>query len=391
MKNSALVLGGHVNGYSIINELNEDKSINILLMDYGHSIAKYSNKVTYVGGIPSADELFIKRVMELRDSYGKLVIYPTDDAQLELLHRTYKALSLACYIPINHGNLIKSLDKSFQYELCEEIGVPYPKSINLNAVEDLKLSHKLMYPLLIKPVTRQDLTINVFRNAFIEQERDWVSIRKELEGFIEQGVTFMLSEFVPGDDTNIYAYTSVQDRQSNVINEWIGKKLTQYPNEYGVCCSASNKAPIIVAEQGRRLVEKMKNIGITEPEFKYDERDDSFKLMETNLRSMMWHRVGSASGVKLHLTQYYLATEPYKVAKYQQNMSDSTHLVLMLHEIPNLIARKGYFKQFKANIKCDGKRVWAIYNPDDLKPFFVSLPLLTKMMISACLRRLNLR
>ena len=45
MKGCALILGGHINGYSIVKELSQDKEVDILLMDYGHSIAKYSNKI----------------------------------------------------------------------------------------------------------------------------------------------------------------------------------------------------------------------------------------------------------------------------------------------------------------------------------------------------------
>ncbi|PNG63359.1 hypothetical protein CRN61_29120 [Vibrio vulnificus] len=387
----ALVLGGHINGYSIVKELSQEKEIDILLMDYGHSIAKYSNKCTYHGSIPGNDEDFIKKVRLLFECHGKVVIYPTDDEQLELLHRTYDALVQYAYVPVNPTNLLNNLDKSHQYSVCEDIGIPYPRSMTIETLSDLDEEVNLMFPLLIKPNTRKDLSFPVFRNKYFESHEHWLSAKQEIADFISQGVTFLLSEFIPGDDTNIYAYTCVQDKDSKVRNEWIGKKLTQYPNEYGVFCSASNDSPQVVLTQGRKLVEAMRNIGVCEPEFKYDHRDGLYKLMETNLRSMMWHRVGCITGVNLHLTQYYLATNPDKVKHEQQELDEPQHLVLMLHEIPNLIARKGYFKHFKANIFGKGKRTWAVLDKTDLKPFFASIPLLFKMMVSACLRRLNLR
>ena len=43
----ALVLGGHVNGYSIIKELSEESVNDIALFDYGSSISRFSNKVIY--------------------------------------------------------------------------------------------------------------------------------------------------------------------------------------------------------------------------------------------------------------------------------------------------------------------------------------------------------
>src|SRR5690606_14677023 len=125
-----------------------------------------------------------------------------------------------------------------------------------------------------------------------------------LKDFIGQGVEFIASEFVPGDDTNIYAYTCYRSQDGTIQNEWTGKKLTQYPDNYGVFCSASNEATSEVLEQGRALVKALDAYGIIEPEFKYDMRDQKFKLMEVNLRSMMWHRTGTISGVRLHKSMY---------------------------------------------------------------------------------------
>ena len=56
--------------------------------------------------------------------------------------------------------------------------------------------------------------------------------------------------------------------------------------------------------QGRKLLNGMDIKGIAQPEFKYDFRDQKYKLMEINLRSMMWHRVGNLSGVNLQYSQY---------------------------------------------------------------------------------------
>ena len=45
--NCALVLGGYINGYSIIKELHEEGIKDIALFDSGRSIAGFSNKIIY--------------------------------------------------------------------------------------------------------------------------------------------------------------------------------------------------------------------------------------------------------------------------------------------------------------------------------------------------------
>lgn len=382
----SLVLGGHVNGYSIITELYSHGIKELVLFDYGRSIARYSNKIVSVSSLSPCLSDLKDKIIRLTDDYDYIVIFPTDDKQLEMLANIYNEISSFCYIPINEKSLKKALDKSYQYQVCEEIGVPYPRSKNIEdsiSVSDLE---NLTFPIIIKPITRQDLSIPVFRNLYLE-DLDTLSQNLSLiNSHLKNGVGFLASEFVPGDDTNIYAYTCFKDKNGDIKSEWAGKKLTQYPDNYGVVCSASNEFAEEVLEQGRRLVSELDVCGVIEPEFKYDNRENSFKLMEVNLRSMMWNKVGSSSGVNLHVSLFKSAIKE-DVIRYEQETKDSIHTVLMLHEIPNLLTRKGYLKHFKHNVFGSKRRVWMIFDKGDIKPFLYSLLVLFKMIGRLCLKK----
>ena len=312
--------------------------------------------------------------------------FPTDDLQVENLYQ----IKVFCYLPFNPDTVMQSFDKYYQYSVCEKIGIPYPKTCRLNKVADLEKVEDLIFPVLVKPSTRVDIVQNVFRNIYLEDSEKYLAEKTKLKEFIEQGVEFIASEFVPGDDTNIYAYTCYRSQNGIIQNEWTGKKLTQYPDNYGVFCSASNEAPDMVLEQGRLLVDALDAYGVVEPEFKFDERDGKFKLMEVNLRSMMWHRTGKISGVRLHKSMYdfALGSKPIKDAQYKE---PTIHFVYMVHEVGNLIARKGYWKYFKHNVWGGDKRVWAVYELQDIKPFLYGLYLLSKASVSACLKRFGMR
>ena len=353
-------------------------------------MAVFSNKVKYRAVIDKTAGTLLDALIKLKEHYAYIVIFPTDDLQLENLHTIYDQVCNFAYLPFNRDTLLASSDKFFQYQTCEKIGIPYPKTVNIREKSDLEKIDILKFPVLIKPTTRKDLTLDVFRNLYLESIKDYQKNTKKLAHLIDKGVEFVISEYIPGDDTNIYAYTCFRSQKGEILNEWTGKKLTQYPDNYGVFCSASNEAPHDIMKQGRALVTALNAYGIVEPEFKYDSRDDKFKLIETNLRSMMWHRVGSISGVKLHETQFNYATKK-PVKNYQQEKSQIIHFVLMLHEIPNLIARQGYWKHFKHNIWGGEKRHWAIFEWQDIKPFFYSLLLISKMGVAAWLRRFGLR
>lgn len=385
----ALVLGGHVNGYSIVKELYEQNIKNIAVFDMGRSLARLSNKVICRKIIDKTPETLLLKIKELHETHDYIVVFPTDDLQLTNLLSIYEQISDFCYIPLNRKTLEESSDKYFQYMVCEKTGVPYPKSVNVKRIEDLDIIEQLSFPLLVKPSIRQDLTINVFRSIYLETEPEYFDARSNILKYIENGVDFVVSEYIPGDDTNIYAYTCCRSSEGEILNEWSGKKLTQYPDNYGVFSSASNEVSQEVVKQGRALVHALDAFGIVEPEFKYDHRDGRYKLMEVNLRSMMWNRVGAISGVKLHETQFNYATGR-PVRHYEQDKSKSVHFVLMLHEVSNLIARKGYWKHFKHNVFGGKQRGWAIFEWQDIKPFFYSLLLLLKFGVAACQRRFGL-
>lgn len=390
MKVLAVVLGGYINGYSIVKELYEEGVENIALLHAGRSVAGFSNKIDYLGTIDKTPESLLKELKKLNELFEYIVPFPTDDLQVENLYCLREEIKGFCYLPLNPDTVMQSFDKYYQYGVCEKTGVPYPKTCQLNTITDLEKVDELIFPILIKPSTRVDIVQKVFRNIYIEDMAGYTANKGRLKGFIEQGVEFIASEFVPGDDTNIYAYTCYRSQDGTIQNEWTGKKLTQYPDNYGVFCSASNEATSEVLEQGRALVKALDAYGIIEPEFKYDVRDQKFKLMEVNLRSMMWHCTGKISGVRLHKSMYDYAVGNQPI-KDVQNKQSTIHFVYMVHEIGNLIARKGYWKNFKHNVWGGDEKTWAIYERQDIKPFIYSIYLLSKVSASACLKRLGLR
>lgn len=385
----ALILGGHVNGYSIIKELFEQGIRDIALFDSGFSLARCSNKVNYRAVINNKPNSLLLELKKLNNQYDYIVIFPTDDLQLENLNLIYDDIHLFCYLPFNRKNLKKISDKFFQYQTCEKIGVKFPKTFNIKSAKDLNKVKYIKFPILIKP-SKKNPNIKIFRSLFIENIIKFISSKKLLKDFLNKDIEFVLSEYIPGKDNNIYAYTCFRSQDNKILNEWVGRKLSQHPDEFGNFSSAANTFNLEVLQNSRKLVKALDAFGIIEPEFKYDYRDKSFKLIEVNLRSMMWHRTGSISNVKLHETQYNYAIGK-KINKYKQDKNYDYHFVLMLHEISNLIFRKNYWKVFKYNIFRGDKVFWAIFEWKDIKPFCYSLILLIRLVIVRCLKLFFLR
>jgi predicted ATP-grasp superfamily ATP-dependent carboligase len=367
----ALILGGYVNGYSIIQELSENGVQDIVLFSTTREPGSYSNKIKKFVLIAPFPDGLLKEIQLLAREYHFIVVFPTDDIQLENLYAIYDQISDFCFIPFNKNNFPASLDKYSQYASCDALGVPRPKTIEIQTVEDIETISSIAFPVLIKPKTRLDEKIRIFRNLYLKNEQDLIQNKESLKNFVLAGVSFIASEIIPGDGSNIYAYVGYRNREGRILNEWTGKKLSQYPDDFGIFSSASNQAPVEVLEQGKTLLNGMNLMGIAEPEFKYDYRDGKYKLMEINLRSMMWNRVGYLSGVNIHYTQYMDAIGG-EVPLYRQDKTKDIHLVCLKHELSNLIARKGYADIFYFNLFGGDTTNVALFDTRDLTPFLAN-------------------
>jgi D-aspartate ligase len=387
MTNSvALILGGYINGYSIIRELHECSVKNIWLFDYGPSLARFSNKIVGYSCIQMNAGSLKTAIYKLRERYNLIVVFPTDDLQLVMLNEIFKEVCDFCFLPFKSASLTDNLSKIRQYEACDRLRIPYPRSCHLTNETDLRNIAVLSFPLIFKPIKKhEELRFGLFRNLYVESEEKLQLNLGKIEEYLRNGVPMMVSEFIPGDGSNIFAYTAYRSKNGAVLNGWTGKKLSQYPNELGNFSSSSNVVLDVVKAQGNALIHHMDLYGIIQPEFKFDARDGKYKLMEINLRSMMWHRTGNLSGVYLQYSQWLDATGQ-SVPLMIQRSEPIVRFVYMKHEITNLLARRGYWRKFIHNVFGSGLVRFAVFDIGDIKPFFFDLFKLPRLVAGRWLK-----
>ena len=379
MCNKALVIGLYINGYSIIRELAKDSSIRIVGLDYDKKIGFASRYLSekFVVKYNGDDKILLNFLIKYgKEQNEKIVIYPTHDHHTKFLAKYYYDLKEYYYMPINPQTIPTVIDKKNQYLLCEQIGIPYPKTIFINTQKEFEDSiikiKNMLCPLVIKPFSRAENPREGFgfRTIEIKNHSDFEKMLPALKNYINHG--FLISEIVPGEPDNIWAYTGYLNDKSEVIAGWTGRKLTQRPYYFGVFSSARCELNPIVEEQGIKLLKAFNFIGLGEPEFKYDYRDNKYKLMEINPRYMMWHIVGMQGGVNLPLIQYYHMTgRKNKLENIQKKQNKKfAHIVFMESELLNVIdhePKSKYIKNVINSILLRNK-IWAIMNYKDPLP-----------------------
>ena len=369
MNSLALVLGGYVNGYEIIRELQANGIKEIMLVDTSRSLASYSRYTKYFEKITDADTL-LKLLNRLSLDYKKIVLYPTNDNFLLWLHKIENQLGPNCFLPFNSSNLIKSIKKQIQYEYCEKLSIPYPKSVYFNVSANSNDLKELILPIIIKPENRNDRV--GFKNIILTKTEEIEMFLNVLKLENTESGQLIASEIIPGGGENIYSYVAYRNKKGKILNEWTGKKLAQYPDDDGVFSTGTIYQDKKLSELGRKLVNGMDLTGFVQPEFKFDFRDGEYKLMEINLRSMMWHRVGFLAGVNIHFTQW-LDAHNEKVTTANNENNKIFNYTYLTYEILNFLARKKYWKIFKTNLFSKKKIYFAVLDWHDPIPSILEI------------------
>ena len=380
----AVVLGGATAGIAIIQELAHYGVSPIYLLDRVPRDARHSRRLAGVRIVEPGAAGLRDALVELHRSHERIVLFPTFDDHLEDLEEHYDELAPFCHLPFNRAHLRRDLDKIHQYQDCERLGVPCPRTTFVRDAADLDQLDGLPLPMLVKPQEKTPLA----RPRLVEDPAELPDVKATIRDHLGQGVQYLASEFVPGEGSNVHAYVGHRTPEGEILNEWIGKKLSQYPDDLGVFASASNQCPEEVLALGRRLVEGMDLHGIAEPEFKYDARDGKFKLMEVNLRSMGWVGVGHLSGVPLHYSQWLYATgQP--VPRFEQERQRDLRLIQIQSEVTNLLRRPGYGRIFRSVFgRCD-KRTFTYFDWRDPLPFLAQMRQLVLVTASEIFDRLR--
>src|SRR5680860_975787 len=107
----------------------------------------------------------------------------------------------------------------------------------------------------------------------------------------------MVQDLIPGYGEAQYAYCALF-REGEERASMVARRSRQHPAEFG---RASTHAVTVevpeLEELSKRFLSAISYTGLAELEYKHDERDDTFKLLDFNARTWGYHSLGRRAGV----------------------------------------------------------------------------------------------
>ncbi len=198
------------------------------------------------------------------------------------------------------------VDKAKLAELLARLDIPHPPTVPIRAAADLVgLPDAVLQAGFLKPRHSQAFARRYGVKAFRFRTRaEAVTLARKAEG---AGLDLLLQEYVPGPPTRHFMIEGFVDAAGRVRARFVRQRLRMHPPEFGDSTYMVTRALDSVAaavEPLDRLLAALRYRGMFEAEFKYDDRDARFKLLEVNARPWLFLGFAAACGVDFCVMAY---------------------------------------------------------------------------------------
>jgi len=259
------------------------------------------------------------------------------------------------------------------------LDIPQPWTYHPQNRKEL-LHQPFPFPVLLKPALRARENALTRCKAWVANDIQTLTrLYDEAAHFADMG-SLMVQELIPGPSDLQFSYAAVCVNGEPLAQLSVIRRR-QFPALLGRASTfveVSHQPEL--CSMGARLLKEVQFSGIAEVEFKYDTRQQCFKLLDVNPRLWGWHSIGCRAGIDFSYLLWANAvgrkTEPISPNSGVRWVRLSTDLCVAFTEMRRgNMSLKEYLSSFRTPLE------EAIFAKDDLLPAVVDLPLTIAMTL----------
>ncbi len=374
----ALVLGGDYRALTVVRSLGRHR-IPVWVFPEQQKIATKSRYALKQIPLPRGDEReqvdFLLAVGE-RYGLGGWLLFPTEDSHAAMLARHQAKLAAGFRLATSPWETVEiAYDKRSTYRVAQKLGVDcpvthYPR--DRREVEILDCS----FPVILKPAIKEAVNRFTREKAWPIADRATLLARYDVACTLIDPSLIMIQELIPGGGEAQFSYGAICDN-GRALASVVARRARQYPVDFGRSSSfvESVDAPA-VEHAARHLLEGLGYTGLMEAEFKYDRRDNRYKLLDLNPRVWGWHTLARPGGVDFPYFVWRLANQlpvpEIRVKAGYRWVRMTTDLPAAVREIfAGRLSVSSYFRSLRAPLE------HAVLAADDPLPFLLEVPMLS--------------
>lgn len=282
VKHKILVLDGdHKNALSIVRHLGRTNQYIIdVVSGYRHPVAflsKYVSRKFLVTNPHRDPEKYIDDIVSVIQNNNYLAVIPVSHISFRLCSlnsgriKPHAGLTIAS--PWQIGT---ATSKAQTYRLAEKTGVTYPKTIELNSIDDLE-QIDTEYPCVIKsPVETGKTLIDYARN----REELIIKYKKMCSANDFGGSLPVIQKYIEGEGAGFFAFY----KEGRCRSWFMHRRIREYPAKGGPSTAAEGFFNEQILHHGKLILDELKWEGVAMVEFKKDNRTGVYNLMEINAK-----------------------------------------------------------------------------------------------------------
>ena len=285
-KPPALVLGGYIAGIGVIRALVAMGIPTVAVWSAEGEVARVSAHAAIRIEAPDpegAEADYIDLLLRLSERTGGGLLVPTSDATLGVVARNKELLArhydVAC---VEWEIAQRFLDKAPDPRVGQVLG--HRDSLDVRSrLAGRDRGSQVTARLSLRGQTPQQSPLLAHFGSKMAVARTYDELIEAWTEADEVGLEVVVQEFVPGDDSHGANYNAYFWDGRPVV-EFTAQKLRLSPPRIGFPALVRSREIPELIEPGRRLLQGMGFYGFGNVEFKQDQRDGTYKLMELNGR-----------------------------------------------------------------------------------------------------------
>lgn len=219
-----------------------------------------------------------------RESGRRIVLIPTDDVSAILIAENAAALEPWFVFPRQNPDLPRMLaNKRVLYQLCMKLGVACAKTYLPQSIEELtKLAKHTPFPVVVKRVEPwRPAASGLKATEIVPNAERLIQIYRESAAPYSD---LLLQEYIPdayGEDWIFHGYAN---GAAECVAGFTGVKIRSYPMHAGITTLGESVENERLRHEATALIRALSYRGIMDLDFRFDRREDRYKLLDFNPR-----------------------------------------------------------------------------------------------------------
>jgi D-aspartate ligase len=209
------------------------------------------------------------------------ILLPTDDIGAVFIAEHAKALSQWFLFPHVPAGLPRQLaDKMSLYSLCRGVGIPCPKHAIPTSIDQVhEFIERATFPVVVKVAEHSGRLHNGYSSVIVQRPEELLALCEQAE--LCRITNMIFQEYIPGEDWIFHGY---RNPETDCFVGFTGKKLRSYPPFAGPTTLGLSILNDALSRQAQAMLEAINYSGIMDIDYRRDERDGRYNLLDFNPR-----------------------------------------------------------------------------------------------------------